>query len=99
MADENFDSERTKEIAKALREEFHESKAATKTTISEIKDLEQDALTTLRHIMKHSDSDSLKAKVSMWCVDHLLENDNSKKTPVDSFFEEMARVTEVNNAD
>ncbi len=84
------DSERVKQIKDALEAELRVEPTASKAAIQDIEDLKLDALAALRTIMKHSANDSLKAKVSMWTYDTIL---NSAKTlqdePIIGFLKEL----------
>jgi len=67
------DSARLKELREALVSEFQTNNQQTnKVAIKDVEELKPDALNTLRHIIKHSDNESLKAKVSMWAYDKML---------------------------
>jgi len=84
------DSERVNQIRIALEQELREAPSASRTAVKDIEDLKEDALASLRTIIKHSANESLKAKVSMWTYDTIL---NTAKTladePIVEFLKEM----------
>jgi len=67
------DSDRVKEINLALEQEMRETPSVKQTALKEVEDLKEDALIALRHTLKHSDNNSLKAKVGMWVIDTLVD--------------------------
>jgi len=67
------DSDRVKEIRLALEQEMRETPSVKQTALKEVEDLKEDALIALRHTLKHSDNNSLKAKVGMWVIDTLVD--------------------------
>jgi len=67
------DSDRVKEIRLALEQEMREIPSVKQTALKEVEDLKEDALIALRHTLKHTDNNSLKAKVGMWVIDTLID--------------------------
>ena len=67
------DSERVKEIRLALEQEMSAIPTSAATALKDVADLKEDALIALRHTLKHTDNNSLKAKVGMWVIDTLID--------------------------
>lgn len=85
------ESERLKELRDALTSEFHDSEADAnkKTALKDLEDLKTDFLTALKHTVRHSQSDALKAKVAMWGYDKLLEQNKANTDPIRELIEGM----------
>jgi len=85
--------ERLEELRHALLGEFHaniDGEAATrKTALTDIEDLKSEMLEAIKHIVKHSDSDALRAKVAMWGYDKLLEQGKVDSDPLMKFLDGM----------
>lgn len=78
------ESERLKELRDALESEFHENRANSgiKTPLADIEDLKDDFLGALKHVVNHSDSLALRAKVAMWGYDKLLDQGKANNDPI-----------------
>lgn len=85
------ESERLKELKDALTSEFleNETEGAKKTALKDIEDLKGDFLAALRHTVRHSQSDALKAKVAMWGYDKLLDQNKASTDPIRELIEGM----------
>lgn len=87
------ESARLKELKLALEQEFAQSSdadaAKRKTAIEDLEALKPDCLEALSWIMKHSTSESLKAKVAMWTYDRILDIQDKKSNPLGDFFAGM----------
>lgn len=66
-------STRLQELRQALQQEFEVKEDAKKAAIKEVVDLKEDSLEALRHTVRFSTNESLKAKVSMWVLDTILD--------------------------
>jgi hypothetical protein len=66
------DSERVKQIRLALEQEMSEAPGTSRSTVKEVEELKEDALSALKYILKHTDNNSLKGKVGMWVIDTLI---------------------------
>ena len=84
------DSERVKELRRALEEEFLKGSDpnARKSALQDLEDLKTDFLEGLRHCARHG-SDTLKAKVSMWGYDKLLDQGKASTDTLEKLFESM----------
>jgi hypothetical protein len=82
---------RLKELREALQSEFLDNEAADpqKSALNDIEDLKADFLNALRHTVRHSQSDALKAKVSMWGYDKLLDQGKANADPIRELIEGM----------
>lgn len=81
------DSIRVAEIRAALIEEMRaseEGKSAT-SVIKDVTELKEDALASLKHVIKHSPNESLKARVSMWAIDKVIEAEKANDDPLAEF--------------
>jgi CHASE3 domain sensor protein len=92
------ESDRLKELKDALESEFLDNEAegsTSKSALSDIEDLKSDFLQALRHTVRHSQSDALKAKVAMWGYDKLLDQGKASVDPIRELIEGMegARAT------
>ena len=91
------ESNRLKELRDALESEFldNESNDPKKSALNDIEDLKGDFLNALRHTVRHSQSDALKAKVAMWGYDKLLDQGKASVDPIRELIEGMegARAT------
>ena len=85
------ESDRLKELSAALQQEFQDNEAdsASKSALSDLKDLKPDFLMALRHTVKHSQSDALKAKVAMWGYEKLLDEGKATVDPIREIIEGM----------
>lgn len=66
-------AERLHQLREALQQEFEVKEDAKKATITEVADLKEDSLEALRHTVRFSPNESLKARVSMWVLDTILD--------------------------
>lgn len=91
------ESERLKELKEALESEFLKSEKETRqeTATKDIEDLKPDFLEALKHVVRHSTSDNLRAKVAMWGYDKLLDQGKANTDPLHDLIHgmEKARVT------
>jgi hypothetical protein len=78
---------RVEEIRIALEAEMREPKAEKRRIITQVEELKEDALTALRTTIKHSQNEALKAKVSMWAVDRILEAQKVGDSDLASFLD------------
>lgn len=85
------ESARLKELSEALQAEFYDSENIDhkKSALNDIEDLKTDFLTALRHTVRHSQSDALKAKVAMWGYDKLLDQGKASADPIRELIEGM----------
>lgn len=85
------DSIRVAEIRAALIEEMRAVKEGKEaiTAIEEVNDLKMPALNSLRHVIEHSQNESLKARVSMWTIDKILEAEKANNDPMADFLKEL----------
>lgn len=88
------ESERLKELQHALMSEFHESQQQSplRTPLNDIEDLKEDFLGAIKHIVNHSQSESLKAKVAMWGYDKLLDQGKATTDPITELLEGLERI-------
>ena len=89
------ESARLRELKEALESEFLESQNAPSTpkkALQDIEDLKTDFLGALKHVVRHSDSDALRAKVAMWGYDKLLEQGKAERDPIKDLIEGMEAV-------
>lgn len=94
------DSIRVAEIRDALIAEMRDAKEGKerKLAIDDIQDLKQDALISLKHVMTQSTNESLKARVSMWTVDKILEAEKANDDPMAEFLKSLPPVNEAKEA-
>lgn len=87
------ESARLKELKDALEGEFlaNESNTGDKAAIQNLEELKPDFLGTIKHVVKHSDSYALRAKVAMWGMDKLLDQGKAKKDDLVELIEGMER--------
>lgn len=85
------ESNRLKELKDALESEFLDNEAhdTKKSALTDIEDLKGDFLNALRHTVRHSQSDALKAKVAMWGYDKLLDQGKASSDPIRELIEGM----------
>jgi CHASE3 domain sensor protein len=86
------ESKRLAELRDALESEFltNESSADTrKSALNDIEDLKTDFLAALKHTVRHSQSDALKAKVAMWGYEKLLDQGKASADPIRELIEGM----------
>jgi hypothetical protein len=89
------DSARVAEIRKALMEEMTASRESkTPKAIEDVMELKPDALQSLQHIVRHSPNESLKARVSMWTIDKIIEAEKVKDDPLAEFLQNMPQTPE-----
>lgn len=93
------DSIRVAEIRNALIAEMRDAKDGKerKAAIEDVQDLKQDALQSIRHVMTHSQNESLKARVSMWTIDKILEAEKANDDPMAEFLKSLPPVAEETN--
>jgi len=70
------ESERVKELRRALESEFA-TREQSKGTIEDIVELKEDALETLRHTMRFSQNDTLRTKIAMWAYEKILDSERA----------------------
>jgi len=77
------------EIRTALIQEFQESREgkAKQSALTDIEDLKGDMLSALRHVLNHSDNESLKAKVAMWGYALLVDTGKGQKDALATLLE------------
>lgn len=85
---------RVDEIRRALEEEMREPKGDKRRAITEVEELKEDALAALRNTIKHSDNESLKAKVSMWAVDRILDAQKVSDGDLETFLKGLPVASE-----
>jgi hypothetical protein len=78
------DSAKLKELSQALRSEFQVTATSDyrKEALTDLADLKQEMLTSLRSVLRHSQSEHLRAKVAMWGYEKLLEQDKATRDPL-----------------
>jgi hypothetical protein len=86
------------ELRNTLRSEFAETERE-RTTVQELEDLKPDALMALKHTLRHSDNESIKAKVSMWTIDTLLDAQRVGDDPLAAFLKEMQGANHVTHTE
>jgi hypothetical protein len=81
------------ELRTALLQEFHESQEgkAKQSALTDIEDLKGDMLSALRHVLKHSANEALKAKVAMWGYALLVDIGKGSNDPLARLLEEAPR--------
>lgn len=79
------DSIRVAEIRKALIEEMRAEKEVSNNAINDVRELKEDALSALRHTIRHSQNESLKSRVSMWALDKIIESERVSDDPMVEF--------------
>lgn len=70
------DQARLHELSEALRQEFA-SNQHEQRTIEDVIELKDDALETLKHILKHSQSEPLRANVAKWVYEKVLDSEKA----------------------
>lgn len=95
------ESAKVQEIRAALESEFatNEANTAKQSAIKDITELKQDALASLKHIVKHSQNETLKAKVSMWAYEQILESEAGSNDPLKNLFADMPAPASASPAD
>lgn len=75
---------RIQELRAALEQEFELRGSADhrKSALHDIEDLKGDMLEALRHTLRHSTSETLRARTAMWGYDKLLEQGKATADPV-----------------
>lgn len=83
------ESAELRKLKEALESEFklNEEATASKKPLQDIEELKPDFLSALKHIVKFSDSDALRAKVAMWGYDRLLEQGKASNDPIRDLIE------------
>lgn len=83
------DSERIQQLRRALEEEFETKKETShrKSALQDMEELKGDFLEALRHVTRHSQSESLRAKVAMWGYDKLLEQGKATKDSLEELLD------------
>lgn len=81
--------QRVDDIRDAVLQEFSEGAGSSKTTLQEVEDLKEDALTALRHALKHSQNEKLKVDTSRWVIDTILESKRVGDGGLTAFLEGM----------
>lgn len=84
------------ELRKALIEEFRSSEEGKvkQSALTDIEDLKIDMLAALRHTLRHSDNEALKAKVAMWGYALLVDIGKGSGDALSRLLEEMPRPAE-----
>lgn len=96
MADELSPEDQSKlhELSKALREEF-QNNLHDKRTIEDVIDLKDDALETLKHVLKHSQSEPLRANIAKWVYEKVLDSEKAgSENELADLIKGMNQVTE-----
>lgn len=86
------DSKRVAEIREALIAEMQESTNAKESqkAINDVVELKPMALSSLRHTIQHSQNESLKARVSMWAIDTIIDAEKNSDDPLTDFLKGLA---------
>ena len=92
------DSKRVKEIREALIAEMQERESSPSPIIQEITDLKEDALLALKQTIKFSTNESLKARVSMWTIDKIIDAQRVNDDPLVAFLEGLPDTTSTEEA-
>lgn len=86
------------EYANAFRQEFTTKANAPKTRAEqreniheELDEVVPDALATLKTIIKHSKSESLRYRASTWLIEKKLESDKAENDPLNKLLQEMQK--------
>jgi hypothetical protein len=89
------ESARLAELRTALQSEWEVNEAERKsnTAIQDITELKADALATLKHIVKHSDNEGMRAKVAMWAYERILESEDRNGDPLNELLKGMPATT------
>ena len=76
--------QKLQELSEALQSEFRLSstQAVSRDALQDLIDLKSDMLEALRHTLRHSVNESLKAKTAMWGYEKLLEEGRASKDPL-----------------
>lgn len=84
------------ELRTALIEEFRSSEESKgqRSALNDIEDLKVDMLEALRHTLRHSDNETLKAKVAMWGYALLVDIGKGSGDALSRLLEEMPRPVE-----
>ena len=84
------------ELRTALIEEFRSSEESKgqRSALNDIEDLKVDMLEALRHTLRHSDNEALKAKVAMWGYALLVDIGKGSGDALSKLLEEVPRPTE-----
>lgn len=87
------------EIRQALIEEMRDAREGNLklSAIEEVNDLKAPALIALKHVIDHSQNESLKARVSMWTIDKILEAEKANDDPMAEFLKELNASSESAN--
>lgn len=81
------DEQRLHELRAALESEFRDSEGERKSALTEIEDLKGDMLSSLQHVLRHSDNEALKAKVAMWGFGLLVDAGKATADPLASLLD------------
>lgn len=83
------------ELREALIAEFRlsEEGKGRQSALTDIEDLKGDMLSALRHTLRHSDNEALKAKVAMWGYALLTDSGKGSGDALSRLLEEMPRPT------
>lgn len=84
------------ELRKALVEEFRSSEEGKgkQSALNDIEDLKVDMLEALRHTLRHSENEALKAKVAMWGYALLVDIGKGSGDALSKLLDEMPRPVE-----
>jgi hypothetical protein len=92
MTDKSYDlkpedSARVAEIREALIAEMQQSAETSEAqkAVQDIVELKGDALAALKHTIRHSMNETLKARVSMWAIDTIIEAERNSDDPMVEF--------------
>jgi hypothetical protein len=101
MSDKSYDlrpedSIRVAEIREALIAEMQQSQSESEAqkAIKDIVELKPEALQALKHTINHSLNESLKARVSMWAIDTIIEAEKNSDDPLVEFLTGLKQPTE-----
>lgn len=83
------ESARLAELRTALQSEWEVRERKSSTAIQDITELKADALATLKHIVKHSDNEGMRAKVAMWAYERILESEDKNGDPLNELLKGM----------
>jgi hypothetical protein len=85
------DSERLNELASALRAEFEidQSERVKRAAIHDIEELKEDALEALKQTIRHSANEGLRARVSMWAYDRIIDAQSRSEDDLKSLLQGM----------
>lgn len=83
---------RLRELKDALESEFLDNEAnadSRQSALQDIEDLRSDFLQAIKQVVRHSQSDALKAKVAMWGYQQLLDQGKASVDPIREIIEGM----------